>query len=121
MYKLVTGKQYRITCENFSASMYAPKTVEYEGTVLPSSKYDPPNTFRLSTNIQIFPSRIINYDRVISVDGASVDFKRSAPIVKVVTGSKGDKYVVTTIDGNTTCTCPGFQFRHKCKHVEKGA
>jgi len=36
----------------------------------------------------------------------------------VVKGSKGDEYKVTELNGNLSCTCSGFKFRGKCKHVE---
>ena len=35
-----------------------------------------------------------------------------------VTGSKGAKYTVALEDGKLVCTCAGFQFRSKCKHVD---
>jgi hypothetical protein len=35
-----------------------------------------------------------------------------------VQGSKGAEYVVRTLDGVTTCTCKGFEFRHRCKHSD---
>lgn len=34
-------------------------------------------------------------------------------------GSKGDTYIVTEENGQLSCTCPGFQFRGKCKHLEE--
>jgi len=37
-----------------------------------------------------------------------------------VTGSKGDAYKVTfgSTAGKWSCTCPGFGWRQKCKHIE---
>ena len=34
-----------------------------------------------------------------------------------VTGSKGNLYTVKMRSGLYSCTCPGFGFRRKCKHV----
>ena len=38
-----------------------------------------------------------------------------------VEGSKGDIYTVTLRDGRMTCTCPGFGWRGKCRHIETKA
>ena len=35
-----------------------------------------------------------------------------------VQGSKGDTYTVSDNGGTWTCSCPGFGWRRKCKHVE---
>jgi len=35
------------------------------------------------------------------------------------TGSKGNKYIVTEVDGELACNCPGFRFRGNCKHVNE--
>jgi hypothetical protein len=34
-----------------------------------------------------------------------------------VAGSKGAEYTVTELDGQVTCSCPGFKFRGACRHV----
>ena len=36
--------------------------------------------------------------------------------LREIQGSKGNSYFVN--DGEGTCTCPGFTFKGKCKHVE---
>ena len=36
-----------------------------------------------------------------------------------VVGSKGAHYTVRASHGRYTCTCPGFGWRRKCKHIEQ--
>lgn len=36
-----------------------------------------------------------------------------------IQGSSGKKYYLTKSGNRWMCTCPGFQFRHKCRHVEE--
>lgn len=45
----------------------------------------------------------------------------SKPVGQVieVAGSNGKKYFLSKYDKSWSCTCPGYQFRHKCKHVEE--
>ena len=37
--------------------------------------------------------------------------------VKVVLGSKGERYTITEVNGVTQCTCPGYKFRGQCRHT----
>ena len=39
--------------------------------------------------------------------------------VWAVVGSKGAHYTVRADQGRYTCTCPGFGWRRKCKHIEQ--
>lgn len=34
-----------------------------------------------------------------------------------VTGSRGDQYTVTLESGRWSCTCSGFGFRGRCRHI----
>ena len=43
--------------------------------------------------------------------------KPKESLVVEVKGSKGQTYFVNKEEGS--CTCPGFQFRGKCKHLEQ--
>jgi hypothetical protein len=36
-----------------------------------------------------------------------------------VTGSRGDIYTVSEMQGRLLCTCSGFQFRSRCRHVDQ--
>ena len=48
--------------------------------------------------------------------GKKEEPKKDAIIVK---GSNGKEYVVEKVGSKYTCTCPGFTFRHTCKHVKE--
>jgi len=41
--------------------------------------------------------------------------------VWVVKGSKGDEYKVSELNGNYSCSCSGFKFRSRCRHIEQFA
>jgi hypothetical protein len=48
--------------------------------------------------------------------------KKKIEILKIktfnVTGSTGNKYIITDINGNFSCNCKSFLFRGRCKHIE---
>lgn len=46
--------------------------------------------------------------------------KKEEPKKDVITvqGSNGKEYFLEKVGTKYTCTCPGFVFRHKCKHVD---
>ena len=45
---------------------------------------------------------------------------KEAPKKDVITvkGSNGKEYFLEKVGNKYTCTCPGFTFRHTCKHIE---
>ena len=54
-------------------------------------------------------------------------YERKAPVSPpdasvrswAVVGSKGAHYTVRANQGRYTCSCPGFGWRRKCKHIEQ--
>ena len=49
---------------------------------------------------------------------------RTGPVVASdevweVQGSKGSKYAVRLSGGVWSCSCPGYSFRRKCRHIEE--
>ena len=93
------------------------------GIVLPNHKQAYPNSFTIRVNCPNVPVREINMRSVVNLEYADGKKAKKTNIdneVKsiVVTGSKGDKYVVTKEGNKKSCTCPGFGFRKVCRHLE---
>ena len=122
----VIGSHIKVEVKNFSAMLLnpifeglVPKTVTFEGKVIPNSKWDDVDSFCMSTSRPEFPVRNIAIHNVVAIDGVASAFKVK-PAVKVVqvTGSKGDVYTVTIDGDNATCTCSGYSFRKTCSHIK---
>ena len=45
-------------------------------------------------------------------------YPESQSTAETVTGSKGQKYRLSQKNNTWQCTCPGFQFRGKCRHAD---
>lgn len=121
---LKVGTHYTVIAKNLILPYpAAPETSSYSGFILPSAKYDPPENIRMSTGIRDFPIRIIRKDLIIKIGDQDVCYKSKTTkdSVRLVEGSKGMVYTVTTQNGRSSCTCIGFQFRKSCKHIEETA
>lgn len=46
--------------------------------------------------------------------------KKEEPKKDIITvkGSTGKEYYIEKVGSKYTCTCPGFTFRHTCKHIQ---
>ena len=100
------------------------KDTTYEGVVGRADRSVPQGSFMLLTpHTPEMPTRVIALGRVIRLeyaDGSAAAKRAVADAVKVwqVEGSKGAVYTVTEEQGQRRCTCPGFQFRKTCRHVQ---
>jgi len=66
--------------------------------------------------------RIIDLDRVVSIDDQEFtaparNEKPGADRVVRVQGDRGKEYLVTIRGSHRSCTCTGYGFRRKCKHL----
>jgi hypothetical protein len=98
------------------------------GMVVRNAPFDEKGTFCLRTDrltVSIPLARVVAL-RYLDRDVAAQTFqvtRAPKPVdepeqVFSVTGSKGDPYIVTKKRGQWFCTCSGFGFRGKCRHVE---
>ena len=67
-----------------------------------------------------FHTRGRKFQEVKNTWNFTVDETEAKPLGRTwqVAGSKGNSYTVTQELGTWTCTCSGFKFRSKCRHVE---
>jgi hypothetical protein len=95
------------------------ETVTYEGDLVDSPKWYP-TAICITTGDSAFPIRMIDPERIISMDGSAVPKakeKINQSRVIMVDGSRGSRYTVTLDGKKSTCTCKGFEFRRSCKHI----
>jgi hypothetical protein len=103
--------------------MPPPKQEVYEGRVVPTDKWDRPNTFNMTGDkyirVRNIDLRYVESIKYISGSG------RAAPTgfraFKVVSKAKGNTYLVGVMNGKFKCNCVGFEYRKHCKHVAEVA
>lgn len=117
------GSRVRVTTRHKEIFYWATKPYRenvYEGDVVPSNKWDGPSTFKVYTGNPDWPDSVIHLDNVHDIsyiNGQPGSVVNSGSKTWTVTGSKGDKYIVSQTGTKWSCTCSGFQFRKTCKHV----
>ena len=93
------------------------------GIVDQATKVTPPNFIRLITDFDSpVPIREIPVARITNLEYADgsiggQEVVDNSTCTWVVDGSKGAKYTVIHSQNKWTCSCPGFQFRKSCRHV----
>jgi hypothetical protein len=95
------------------------------GIVEKATKFTPPNFVRIVTDFDS-PVRIreIPLHRVTDLkyaDGCTVAQEAVKEDTETwsVDGSKGSRYTVVRTRNKWTCTCPDFQFRKSCRHIQE--
>jgi hypothetical protein len=100
---------------------FTPEFLTYEGERLATPDWVESDSLCLSAPIP-GGQRIIPLARVVSIDAVAV----AAPVkpekppsdrVVRIQGDGGKEYLVTIRGGHRSCTCTGYGFRRKCKHL----
>lgn len=92
--------------------------------VLPSEKYDQPNTFRIPADVPYMDVRVIDLKNVIelTINGKAAEVTEYEGVkIVTITGSKGNEYTVTIDQDSAKCTCIGFSYRRQCRHLGEAA
>ena len=88
------------------------------GEVLKSYRWLTDREFCLSGD-DAWPVRVINLGNVVRMEfqsGSGTEVNTQAQTWEV-TGSAGNRYLVTRDSSGWSCDCKGFQFRRNCRHV----
>lgn len=91
----------------------------YTGTIMREKWFDA-DEIGITTGDPSFPFRRIRRERILEVNGATIEFTPPPKVERTVTqvaGSKGNTYTVIKEGSRATCTCPGYSFRKTCKHL----
>lgn len=121
------GCKIAITFEFPSYVLVGPKVnkTTITGIVEKATRFTPPDFVRIVTDFDS-PVRIreIPLHRIISLvyaDGRTANQEAAKDDTQIwtVDGSRGSRYTVIRSKSLWTCTCPGFQFRKSCRHIQE--
>lgn len=99
--------------------------VKIKGEFVENNPWDPSEYFSFKTSDKYYPVKLIRYDRVISVDDKPLDEVKGSTVDHIqefiIPSSRnvGEYYTVRNNNGTWTCTCPGFIYHSKCKHINE--
>ncbi len=95
------------------------------GVVEKATRFTPPDFVRIITDFDS-PVRIreIPLNRITNLEYADGRMAVQEAVKQdtetwSVDGSKGSKYTVVRTRNKWACTCPGFQFRKSCRHIQE--
>ena len=116
------GSVIRVTTRHKNHYYYTYKEqpyveVTYEGTVLPNERFHKPGSFYMTGDEQFVRTRTINMKSVVRMEivkGKAT--KSNVRAFRVKSSNKKSEYLVTVVGTKVECNCPGFTYRHKCKH-----
>ena len=103
------GSKLQVTCQFYTG------TVTFEGVVIKPYKWLQEQEFCLQTGKKEFPISVINLKSI--VDMKILTGSTSKIRTFKVKGTKDHEYTVTLSNEHYSCSCIGFKYHNKCKHV----
>jgi hypothetical protein len=92
------------------------------GQIVSNQKWVPVGSFSVTTGMKEFPIAVIAIRNLVKIEHAgktlSAKIKKTAAKTWKVKSSRGNEiYTVINNSGAWSCTCVGFQYHRKCKHI----
>ena len=127
----VVGQQVEVIVDNSSARAYvsatskhrAPSTLALQGIVIETPPHMRTHTALSLLNMHNLIRNHIPGHRIISIGGVTFDKKPETKDrhFEVVSSKTGEKYQVMQngLTKKWSCTCVGYQFHNKCRHVTR--
>lgn len=121
------GDEVTIKLANESAIMQgpyakqAPKFIYLRGVVQSRPEWESNvDTMCLLVKDSPVAIRLVHMSKVLEINGEVPEpFVETSGIeTHTIKGSKGDEYIVRREGDKWSCSCPGFSFRHHCKHID---
>lgn len=93
-----------------------------QGTVIARYSWADADTVCLHTACDNVPNRVVSFSsirQVVKLNSKGTVAEQPQIPTWTIAGSKGSVYNVKLDGRKYSCTCPGFQFRNHCRHVEE--
>jgi hypothetical protein len=120
------GSAVKVTCRYrdinyFSKQDY--KEVITAGQIVPNDRWTDAGSFSITTGRPEYPVAIISLHNVVKIETAGktlrAAIKKAAPKMWKVKSSNGkETYTVTNDNKSWNCTCPGYMYYKRCKHIK---
>jgi hypothetical protein len=85
------------------------------GVIIANDKWNGADNVTIQTTDKEYPKKIINIKNIIDINiisGGTTNIRR----FKIVNNNK--EYIVVKNESHFSCSCIGFKYHAKCKHIE---
>lgn len=93
-----------------------------QGTVIARYSWADADTVCLHTACDNVPNRVVSFSsirEVVRLSNGKTETQQPEVPTWTLAGSRGSVYTVRLASKKYSCSCPGFQFRNHCRHVEQ--